>query len=205
MQHNILDLHAAAPIMSAIEYGFLATHSRAAIKSATVWRKMGFGPVSQVRQVMLDAANALDGTAFFVEMRPNRSLTVRGRRFWFAAIAGTTFLLAGLATVVGAWLVLPFAGLEIVVLWYAFRLIARHDGDYEWVRVTGRQFCWTKCESGRYEVLAGNAAWVQVSSISRHGRVEIGLRYQGRTVSVGKMISDEQRAMLGRNLVRVLQ
>ena len=166
---------------------------------------MQFGPDSLVRQAMVNAGNALDGTSFYVEMRPNRSLTVRGRKFWFAAIAGTTFLLAGLATLVGAWLVLPFAGLEIVVLWYAFRLIGRHDGDYEWVQVTGRQFCWTKCECGRYEVLAGNAAWVQVSTISRHGRVEIGLRYQGRTVSVGKMISDHQRALLGRNLVRVLQ
>ena len=166
---------------------------------------MQFGPDFRVRQVMLDAGSALEGASFFVEMRPNRSLTARGRRFWFAAIAGTTFLFAGLAAVVGAWLVLPFAGVEIVVLWYAFRLIAKHDSDYEFVRVTGRQFCWTKCECGRYEVLAGNAAWVQVSTISRHGRVEIGLRYQGRTVSVGKMISDEQRELLGRNLVRVLQ
>ena len=166
---------------------------------------MQFGPDSLVRQVTVDAGNAFDETSFYVEMRPNRSLTVRGRKFWFAAIAGTTFLLAGLATFVGAWLVLPFAGLEIVLLWYAFRLIGRHDSDYEWVQVTDRQFCWTKCECGQYEVLAGNAAWVQVSTISRHGRVEIGLRYQGRTVSVGKMISDHQRALLGRNLVRVLQ
>ncbi|MCY7389174.1 MAG: DUF2244 domain-containing protein [Burkholderiales bacterium] len=138
-------------------------------------------------------------------MRPNRSLTATGRKLWFALISGTTILLAGLAAAIGAWMVLPFAGLEVLFLWCAFELIARHDSDYEWVRVADRQFFWARCECGHVERFSGNAAWARVSAIARHGRLEVGLRYQGRTVSIGKMISDEQRKLLCRNLVRVLK
>lgn len=53
-------------------------------------------------------------------------------------------------------------------------------------------------------MLSGNAAWVRLFAVARNGRVDVGLRYQGKTVLIGKMISDEQRMLLCRNLVRVL-
>ena len=154
---------------------------------------------------MVIVSEAVDNASFFLEMRPNRSLTPFGRRLWFGLIASTTFLFAGAATAVGAWMVLPFAGLEVLLLWCAFQLIGRHDHDYEWVRVANREFCWARCQRGRVEMLRGNAAWAQVFAVARYGRVEIGLRYQGRTVSVGQLISDEQRRLLCRNLLRALK
>jgi uncharacterized membrane protein len=147
----------------------------------------------------------IDNASFFLEMRPNRSLTARGRRLWLWLVGCTTLLFAGGAAAIGAWLVLPFAGLEILFLWCAFRTVGRHDGDYEWVRVANREFCWARCECGEVEELRGNAAWVQLLEVARNGRLEIGLRYQGRTVSIGQMISDEQRQMLCRNVARVLK
>ena len=153
----------------------------------------------------LGANETVDNASFFLEMRPNRSLTPAGRQQWFLLIACTTILFAGVATAIGAWMVLPFAGFEILLLWCAFQLIGRHDGDYDWVQVAGRQFFWSRCECGQVEMLSGNAAWAQIFAVARHGRVEVGLRYQGRTVLIGKMISDEQRQSLCRNLARVLK
>jgi uncharacterized membrane protein len=124
---------------------------------------------------------------------------------WFALIAWPTSLLAVVATAIGAWMVLPFAGLEVLCLWFAFKLIARHDGDYEWLQVADQQFCWARCECGRVDMLSGNTAWARVFAVQLDGRVEVGLRYQGRTVSVGQMISDEQRQILCRNLARVMK
>ena len=138
-------------------------------------------------------------------MRPNRSLTPDGRLLWFLLLAGTTILCAGAATVIGAWMVLPFAGFDILLLWCAFRLIGRHDGDYEWLQVADREFNWSRCECGQVEMLSGNAEWVHLLAIARNGRVEVGLRYLGKTVLIGKMISDEQRELLCRNLKRVLK
>ena len=147
----------------------------------------------------------VDSACFFLEMRPNRSLSPIGRFYCFLIIASTTTLFAGVAAVVGAWPVLPFAGLETYFLWLAFRIVGRHDGDYERLQVAGRQFWWTRSECGRIEALSGNAEWAHVSTVARNGRLEIGLRYMGTTVLVGKMISDEQRVSLCRSLVRVMK
>ena len=111
-------------------------------------------------------------------MRPNRSLTPGGRQQWFLLFAGTTILCAGAATAIGAWMVLPFAGFEILFLWCAFHLIGRHDGDYEWLKVVNREFYWSRCECGQVEMLSGNAEWVHLFAIARNGRVEVGLRYR---------------------------
>ena len=154
---------------------------------------------------MLKTNQVVDNELFFIEMRPNRSLTTTGRRLWFLFIAGTTFLLACIAMAFGAWMVLPYAGLEVLFLWYAFRIISRHDGDYERLRVADREFCWTRCECGQVDMLCGNTAWVRVVALARNGRLGIGLRYQGKTVSVGQLISDEQRLLLRRDLVRALK
>lgn len=150
-------------------------------------------------------SETVDNACFFIEMRPNRSLSPNGRRFCFLVIAGTTTLIAGAATVVGAWMVLPFAGIEIFVLWFAFQILGRHDDDYERVRVVDREFSWVRRDCGRVEALSGNAAWAQVSAVAKNGRWQIGLRYLGKTVSVGQMISDEQRLSLCRSLVRALK
>ncbi len=154
---------------------------------------------------MLVTIQVVDNKSVFVEMRSNRSPTLAGRRLWFLGIAGTTFLFACVALAFGAWMVLPYAGLEVLCLWCAFWIIGRHDGDYEWVRVADREFCWTRCECGQVEMLCGNTAWVRVVAFARNGRLGIGLRYQGKTVSVGQLISDEQRLLLLKDLARALK
>lgn len=102
-------------------------------------------------------------------------------------------------------MVLPFAGLEIFFLWLAFRIIGLHDSDYERVQVAGGEFWWTRSECGRIEELSGNAEWAHLSAVARNGKLEVVLRYMGKTVLVGKMISDDQRQSLCRNLARVLK
>ena len=50
-----------------------------------------------MRWIMLVASEVVDNASFFLEMRPNRSLTPAGRRLWFGLIASTTALLASAA------------------------------------------------------------------------------------------------------------
>ena len=102
-------------------------------------------------------------------------------------------------------MVLPYAGVEIVFLWCAFQLIARHDADYERLRVADSEFCWEKCESGRVQSLRGNVAWAQLVVAVTNGRIALELRYQGRSVSVGNVASNEQRQLLRQDLARVLK
>jgi len=49
----------------------------------------------------------------------------------FAALAAVTLVIGIGFAIVGAWLVLPFAGLEVVLLTAAYLMYARHAADYE--------------------------------------------------------------------------
>ena len=49
----------------------------------------------------------------------------------FAALAAVVLLISAVFTALGAWLVLPFAGLEVLLLGGAFVAYARHAADYE--------------------------------------------------------------------------
>ena len=77
--------------------------------------------------------------SLFLNWRPNRSLSPTGRWLWFGLIALATFLLAAGAAAIGAWMVLPFAGAEVLLVWLAFHVIGGHDGDYEVLRLLGNR------------------------------------------------------------------
>lgn len=101
-------------------------------------------------------------------------------------------------------MVLPFAGGEVFLVWLAFRLVARHDGDYETFRIADQMFSWERCECGHVESMCGNVAWLQVSSHAARGRFELEMRYAGKRVALGAWMSDEQRRALSGNLGRIL-
>ena len=73
----------------------------------------------------------VDPPPFVHVSRPNRSLGPVARRWALGAIAFTTLGVAAGAAAFGAWPVMPFAGLEVALLVVAFRLVARHDADFE--------------------------------------------------------------------------
>ena len=59
--------------------------------------------------------------------RPNRSLTPTARRGLIGLVLAASLLVSGGFALAGAWLVLPFAGLELVILLAALRAIERRD------------------------------------------------------------------------------
>lgn len=60
----------------------------------------------------------------------------------FAALAVLVLVIGAGFAAMGAWLILPFAGLEVLLLGAAFVLYARHAADYERIEL----------ESGRVKV-----------------------------------------------------
>lgn len=68
---------------------------------------------------------------FRVLLKRNCSISPRGLLVTFAALAALAMGIAAAFAAVGAWLILPFAGLEAALLGAAFWLTARHATDYE--------------------------------------------------------------------------
>ncbi len=133
-------------------------------------------------------------------MRPSRSLTASGRKLWLGLIAASTLLVAGAASAIGAWLILPFAGLEVMLVWYAFLVVGRHDTDYEILSVSGSEFKWERRCGHETSLLQGSRHWAQLADTKTDGRLQLQLSYAGNTVLVGQLMPNEQRKILANRL-----
>lgn len=135
---------------------------------------------------------------------PNRSLGPLGRAACLAAIAATTLAVGAAAALLGAWPVLPFAGLEVALVAIAFRWLARHDGDFERLEIEGRTVRLRTRHAARSLELEGHAPWARLLVEDGPGGCRLGLRYAGRTVEFGRLLTEGRRrewaAELGRRL-----
>jgi uncharacterized membrane protein len=105
----------------------------------------------------------------------------------------------------GAWLVLPFAGLEILLVGLAFHIVGWHDGDYEVLRIEDEMFKWELKTGDQISSLSGNCRWLQVSSWTTGYLLNVSLRYSGSSAAIGLLASDEQRRDLCILLDQVLK
>ena len=128
--------------------------------------------------------------------RPNRSLGVAGRRWALGAIAATTFCVAAGATALGAWPVMPFAGLEIALLAFAFRVLGQHDADFERLEIGEHEVRVEAREAAMLTRFVAHRSWARVEMRSSGDRCSLRLAYAGRTVPLGRMLSDEGRRRL---------
>ena len=150
--------------------------------------------------MLISKFNDSGADTFTLLAKPNRSLTPLGRLLWLALMATTTLLVAVAAFAIGAWLILPFAGLEIALVCYAFRVIAQHDGDYEMLTVGKTNFKWEQRCAGCNTVLEGNKHWATFEAVNVFGRSELLLRYAGKTITVGKHFAMEEQKQLAKHL-----
>lgn len=132
--------------------------------------------------------------------RPNRSLGVAGRRWVLGAIAATTFGVAAGATAFGAWPVMPFAGLEIALLAFAFRVLGQHDADFERLEIGEHEVSVEARDARSVTRFVAHRPWVRVEMRCSGSRCLLFLAYAGRTVPLGRMLSDEGRRRLAETI-----
>jgi uncharacterized membrane protein len=149
----------------------------------------------------MEGSNAEPLADFIIIARPNCSLSPASRVRFLCFIAAFTFGVALFFAWMGAWPVLPFAGLEVGVLVWAFKHVARHAQDYEKITIQGD--CLTvECRSAElvscYEF---NRCWARVVlEPAAHGEWRLALRSHGRHLEVGRYLNTAQRQALGQEL-----
>jgi uncharacterized membrane protein len=135
-------------------------------------------------------------------IRPNRSLTPHGLALLFTGIVAVCLTIALGFLLIGAWMVLPFAGLEIAVAGAALAYISRHIGDCEELVVDdGRLFVTQRC--GQRELRHEFPCyWARVSLRVGDGwhPSRLVLCSHGRELEIGASINEEQRHSLAREL-----
>lgn len=132
--------------------------------------------------------------------RRNNSLTSTGRVLVFAFIFAVSIGIAAGFALLGAWLILPFAGVEMLVLWLAFRHVDRRAGDFERIAIAGDRVEIEVCEAGRRQRHELNRCWARL--VGGGGR--LALRSHGREYEIGRYLNDEQRGALRREIGRHL-
>ena len=136
--------------------------------------------------------------------RRNNSLSSSARLLVFGLILTVSLgIAAAFSIVFGAWPIMPFAGIEMAVLYLAFRYIDRHAGDYERIAIRGDQVAVEVCEGADVKRFEMNRCWAQVVCESEGAR--IALRSHGREVELGRHLRDEERQRMARELARELR
>lgn len=134
--------------------------------------------------------------------RPNNSLSPETSvKIMVVLIAAVLLVALGFA-LMGAWLVLPFAGLEILAFAYAFYIVNLHAADFESIAVEGDRVVVEKRNYKESTTVVFQRYWVQVNVRSgASGKNGLFIGSHGKEVEFGKnFINDEQRTELAREL-----
>jgi uncharacterized membrane protein len=132
-------------------------------------------------------------------LRRNCALSPAQLALGFSAIGLVTILIAVVFAAQGAWLVVPFAGLELLALAIAFVVHARHAGDYERIVLQGGSVLVERVHGGALARLECPAPWLRVQ-YGGSRRELIRLVAAGKEVAVGRYVPDGERTRLAREL-----
>jgi uncharacterized membrane protein len=134
----------------------------------------------------------------------NCSLAPRQLALIFASLATVSLGIAVAFAAAGAWMVLPFAGIEVLALGTAFVVYARHAADYE--RIVLSRDC-LLVETSRAERLSQETcapAWIRVEYNGARQEL-IGLVTSGQRIEVGRFVPESERTDLAMQLRAQLQ
>jgi len=150
------------------------------------------------------APRAGDGRVFFdAVLHPHRSLSPRGFALVMAIAAAGLFAVGLLFLLLGAWPVLGFCGLELLLLYVAFRVSFRDARAAERIRLSDAGLEVSRMTpdgavAGRWR-FPPNWLRVTLDEPPRHDSPLI-LSSHGRNIVIGRFLTADERAELARAL-----
>ena len=147
-------------------------------------------------------------TLFSAQLSPHRSLSRTGFLVLMAFLSLVSFG-AGLAFwLMGAWPVLGFFGLDVLAIYWAFRINFRHARATEEISVTLSELR-VRRVSHRGHVVEWvlNPLWVQLDqkTHAEFGIERLYLVSKGRRVSVASFLGPDEKASFAKALTAALQ
>jgi uncharacterized membrane protein len=137
-------------------------------------------------------------------LKRNCSLAPGQLAVLFGSLAFVSLAIGTAFAVQGAWLVLPFACIEVLALGAAFVVYARHATDYERIVLCRDCLLVETCRATRMqrEQCDPSRARVEYSGTRRE---LIGLVAAGRRIEVGRFVPESERPQLAKQLRRQLR
>ena len=95
-------------------------------------------------------------------MKRNCSISPRQFVCLYVSLALFSLAIAFMLVLVGAWLVLPFIGIELLAVGIAFAIYARHAVDYERIRLFPNRLVIERVSAEQLTQFEFNPRWVRV-------------------------------------------
>lgn len=164
-----------------------------------------FEPSVEIRRRELAFRDHRDG--FSLTLKRNCSMSPNGLACAFAALALATLAIGAGFAFVGAWVVLPFAGLEVLLLGAAFLLHGRHAADYERIELDAGRLTVEVADGERSTRAELDRRLVRVSVEPTQGKrgVRVVLRAPEKELEVGRNLDAEGRVRLAAELEKRLR
>lgn len=139
-------------------------------------------------------------------LTPHRSLTPRAFMVLFGAFGVASFTTGLIFASMGAWPVLGFFGIDVLLFYIAFRMSYRQARHCEIVRVTRQQLTVRRVQpDGRQKVWSFEPAWarVELHRPEEHDcRLEIASGR--RSLTLGTFLAPEERVAFAADLRRAI-
>ena len=154
-----------------------------------------------------DTTRFAEPTIFSAIITPHRSLGSTGFLVLMLCIGGISFASGMVFLILGAWPVFGFLGLDVVLIYWAFRANFRAARAYEEVRVTASELTVRKVNHrGGVREWTLNPVWVQLDRIvhEEFGIERLFLVSRGRRLSIAACLGPDEKASFARALSTAL-
>src|SRR5271154_3290465 len=153
------------------------------------------------------AGAGADGKIFSAVITPHRSLGPSGFLIFMLAIGGVCFVCGVFFVLLGAWPIFGFFGLDVALIYWAFRANIRAARAYEEVTVTASELTVRKVNPrGPEREWTLNPVWVQLVRIvhEEFGIERLFLVSRGRRLSIAAFLGPDEKASFAQALSSAL-
>jgi uncharacterized membrane protein len=153
------------------------------------------------------ADRTLDPKIFSAIITPHRSLGPTGFLILMSCLGALSFISGVIFVSIGAWPVFGFFGLDVLLVYLAFRANYRSARAYEEVTVTAAELTVRKVNPrGAVRQWTLNPVWVRLERIvhAEFGIERLFLVSHGRRVTIAGFLSPAEKASFARALTSAL-
>ena len=149
----------------------------------------------------------LEPAIFSAVLTPHRSLGSIGFLVLMIVFGGISFISGVAFLLMGAWPVCGFFGLDVALLYWAFRINYRHAAAYEQIMVTPTELKVRKVSHrGRAREWVLNPLWVKLDRVvhEEFGIERLFLVARGKQLVIASFLGPDEKASFAKELGRAL-
>jgi len=155
----------------------------------------------------MEHGSGVEAPLFSARLDPHRSMTVRGSAIVIGAYALLSALFSLPFFLIGAWPIVGFLGLDVLLLFLAFRFSFRSARAYEQVVLSSIELMFARVSArGARREWRFNPIWVRLERVedADYGMRQLAIASRGERVEIGAFLGPEQKAALATDLSRAL-